>query len=133
MQVHMKYLKIILQILLLYCYFFVGDFLQSITQFPLPGSIVGLLLLWGSLFIKILPLHWVELGSNSLLSYLPIFFIPAIVGVMEYWEVFVGKGLLLFLIIVISTLLTMGISGVTSQLLARRSAKRKERLVCKQS
>ncbi|MHA6259694.1 CidA/LrgA family protein [Sporosarcina sp. CAU 1771] len=128
----MKYLQGVLQISILYGFFLVGSWLRDILLIPLPGSIIGLLLLWIALSIKILPLRWIEKGSYFILAYLPLYFIPSMIAVMDYGHVFVGKGFLLIIITIISTLLTMFISGWTSQIMASRSSKRKERLVCKQ-
>lgn len=132
MRLHMKYIKIFLQILILFGFFLVGDWLHDFFRIPLPGSIIGLLLLWISLILKIFPLHWIETGSYFLLAYLPLYFIPSMIAVIDYGHVFVGKGFFLIVITIISTLLTMAIAGWTSQGMARRSAKRRERLSCKQ-
>jgi holin-like protein len=123
----MKFLIIFLQVLILYGIFLLGEFLQRFFDLPLPGSIIGLLVLWLALLLKIFPLKWIESGSYFLLSYLPLYFIPATVGVMEYGHVFLGKGFLLIPITIISTFLTLWLSGVTSQYIA----KRKERVSCK--
>ena len=59
----MKYLKIVLQVLLLYGFVLVGGWLRSFFHVPLPGSIIGLLLLWAVLSLKIIRLEWIEKGS----------------------------------------------------------------------
>lgn len=123
----MKLIKIFLQIILLYLFNIAGGWLSDRLHLPLPGSIVGLLLLWAALMLKIFRLKWVESGANFILSYLPLFFIPATVGVMNYFHVFAGKGMMLILIVVVSTLMTMGIAAYTSQYFAgREENKRKE-------
>ena len=127
----MKYMKTYLQVLLIYGFFLAGDWLHDYLHLPLPGSIIGLLLLWTSLLLKVLPLHWIDMGGHFLLSYLPLYFIPATVGAMNYGHVFEGKGMLLILIIIISTFLTIIISGHISQYFSRLSEERKEQLNCK--
>ncbi len=124
----MKYVKIALQIIILYVFVLVGNWIQSYFHLPLPGSIIGLLLMLAALSLKIVKLPWVESGSRALLSYLPIFFIPATVGVIDYGGVFTGKGILLIPLIVLSTFVTMWISSYVSQTIARKS---KERIACK--
>ena len=127
----MNYMKTFLQVLLLYSFFLAGDWLHDFFHLPLPGSIIGLLLLWASLLLKVLPLSWIDSGAHFLLSYLPLYFVPATVGAMNYGHVFEGKGMLLILITIISTFLTIIISGHISQYFARRFEKRKEQLPCK--
>ncbi|OAH58485.1 MULTISPECIES: CidA/LrgA family holin-like protein [Bacillaceae] len=123
----MKFIKVFLQIVVLYIFYIVGVWLSDRLHLPLPGSIIGLLLLWLTLMFKVCPVNWIESGANFILSYLPLFFIPATVGVMNYFHVFAGKGIFLILIVVLSTLITMTIAGYTSQYLAQREeTKRKE-------
>ncbi|WP_079528469.1 CidA/LrgA family protein [Halobacillus hunanensis] len=126
----MKTLKIIIQIALLYIFYMVGNWISAQLHLPIPGSIVGVVLLLAALIIGICPVHWVETGSGFLLAYLPLLFIPATVGVMNYFHLFAGSGILLIVIIVVSTLFTMITAGHTSQFLAKRSAKRKEKKQC---
>jgi len=128
----LDYLKTFSQVMFIFGFFFLGDWLHVFLNLPLPGSIIGLLLLLALLFLRILPLGWIETGANFLLSYLPLFLIPATVGAINYGHVFAGKGSLLILLVIISTLITMAISSHTSQFLARRFDKRKEKLSCKQ-
>lgn len=126
----MKYIKLIGQVLLLYGFVLVGGWLRHFFHIPLPGSIIGLLLLWAALSFKIIRLDLVEKGSYFLLSFIPLFLLPATVGGMNYGYIFTGKGFLLIPITMISTFLTMWISGYTSQFIARKSAERKEEATC---
>lgn len=126
----LKYIKIVLQIIVLYAFVLIGNWFQDILHLPLPASIIGLLVLLAALSLNIFRLEWIESGSYFLLSYLPLYFIPATVGVMNYGYVFAGKGFLLIPITIISTFLTMWISSIISQFIANKSAK-KEGISCK--
>lgn len=126
----MKYIIIVLQALLLYGFVLVGSWLQNFFHVPLPGSIIGLLLLWACLSLKIIQLEWIESGSYFLLSFIPLFLLPATVGGMDYGHIFTGKGFLLIPITMISTFLTIWVSGYTSQFIARKSAEKKEKVPC---
>lgn len=126
----MKYVKIVLQIFVLYGFVLVGNWLQDFLHLPLPGSIIGLLVLLAALSLKLFQLEWIEAGSYFLLSYLPLYFIPATVGVMNYGHVFAGKGFLLIPITMISTFMTMYFSSYISQAIAKKSAN-KEGISCK--
>lgn len=126
----MKFVKIVLQILVLHAFVLVGGWLQDYLHLPLPGSIIGLLLLLASLSLKLFRIEWIEAGSYFLLSYLPLYFIPATVGVINFGHVFTGKGFLLIPLTILSTFLTMWVSSYMSQFLARKSDKRKEEIPC---
>lgn len=116
----MKIIRIIVQVALLYLFYVVGDYLQELLHLPIPGSIVGLLLLFVLLLCKIVPVSWIEHGSNTILAYLPLFFIPSTAGIMNHLDIFSGRGLLLIGIIILSSVLTIGVAAHSSQWLAGR-------------
>jgi len=128
----MKIIKIIAQIALLYVFSFVGDWLHNLLHLPIPGSIIGLFLLFIALILKICPLTWIETGAEFLLAYLPLVFIPATVGVMNYPHLFTGSGVMLLFIVMVSTLIVMIAAGCTSQWLANRAQQRKEKKMCQE-
>ncbi|OAB47091.1 CidA/LrgA family protein [Paenibacillus antarcticus] len=111
----MKIIRIIIQVGLLYLFYLVGDYIQKLLHIPIPGSIVGLLLLFMLLLCKVIPVRWIEHGSSAILTYLPLFFIPATAGIVDHLGIFSGKGLLLIVIIVVSTVLTIGAAAHSSQ------------------
>jgi holin-like protein len=123
----MKFLILFLQFILIYSFFFLGQLLREFFNIPLPGSILGFLLMFLALSLKLLPLRFVDSTATFLLSFLPLFFIPATVGVIDYLNVFTGKGFFLIPVIILSTLLTMAASGWASQHLERRITAGKER------
>lgn len=111
----MKIVKMLLQITVLYLFYLIGTWIQQYFHLFIPGSVLGMLLLFALLMLKVFPEKWIQTGANTLLFYLPLFFIPATVGVIEHLDLFAGKGLLLILIVVISTLFTIGVTGYVAQ------------------
>ena len=103
----MKVIRILAQIVLLFVFYFIGEWIRGILHLSMPGSIIGLLLLLAALSLKVVSLKWIEDGSNVLLAYLPFLLIPATVGVMNFTSIFKGKELILVLITIISTVITM--------------------------
>lgn len=116
----MKFLYIVLQIVVLYVFYFIGDWLQSLLELSIPGSIIGMLLLFLLLMFKIVPVKMIEEGAHFLNLYLPVFFIPATVGVMDYFHIFKGSGMLLIVITAMSTLIVMVLAGKTSQFVSKK-------------
>ena len=123
----MKIIKIILQIAILYAFSFIGEVLHDVFNLPIPGSIIGMLLLLVGLSLKIIPLRFIEAGAGYLLKILSLLFIPAMIGIINYPSLVSFKGALLIVITVISTMITMGASGMMSQFLEKRVQKRKEK------
>jgi holin-like protein len=118
--------KGILQIGILYLFSILGNFLQDTFHLPLPGNIIGLLLLLSALLMNLFKVEWINQGSGYLLAILPLLLVPATVGIMNYPSLFTGSGLLIFLIVVLSTVLTILVTAKTSQTLEERISKRKE-------
>lgn len=119
-----KIIRITAEVCLLYVFFLAGDFLQRLLHLPVPGSIVGLLLLFVLLLLRIVPVKLIENGSSFILAYLPMFFIPATAGIMNHLDIFSGRGLLLIGVLVISSVLTMVVTAHSSQWIASRTVKR---------
>lgn len=121
----MKFAIIFIQIIVLYGIYLIGEEIRTLFRLPLPGSIIGFLLLFAALMLKIYPLRWIESGAHFLLAFLSLYFIPATVGAMEYGEVFTGKGVWLVAIVLVSTLITMAVSGLLSQWAGRSADQRR--------
>ncbi|MRH41566.1 CidA/LrgA family holin-like protein [Aquibacillus halophilus] len=115
-----------LQISILYIFYVIGTWIQEALHLSIPGSIIGMLLLFLLLSMKIVKKEWVELGSSLLVRHLPLLFLPIIVGIINYFDLFAGKGLLLIVITIFSTILVMTSSGLVSQWTGRRVEKNRE-------
>ncbi|MFC0270354.1 CidA/LrgA family protein [Metabacillus herbersteinensis] len=116
----MYVVKVILQISCLYGFYKLGEMLQSLLSLPIPGSIIGMLLLFGLLSTKLVKSEWFFIGSSLLLAHLPLLFIPATVGVIDYLNLFNGSGLITLLIVILSTILVMISSAGVSQFFSKR-------------
>ncbi|MEC5423954.1 CidA/LrgA family protein [Virgibacillus sp. C22-A2] len=112
--------KVIIHIAILYGIYLIGDFVQLSLGLFIPGSVIGLLILFVLLMTGVLKVTWIEEGTKFIIKHLTFFFIPATVGVISYFDLFAGKGILLILIILISTVLVMAGSGLVSQWLMRK-------------
>ncbi|MEC0135693.1 CidA/LrgA family protein [Paenibacillus macerans] len=107
--------------------------LQTLSKAPIPGSIFGLVLLFLALKLRIVPAGWLEHGATFMQKYIPLFLVPATVGVMDYFHVFTRGGQWLIAIVVLSTLLTMILAGAVAQMAGRLTAKNKEAASCAKS
>ncbi|WP_066185828.1 CidA/LrgA family protein [Gracilibacillus timonensis] len=119
----MKYLIMVLQIGTLFLFNYIGQLIQSCFSLFIPGSLIGMLLLFSLLSLQVIPITWLQSGVDWLLKDIPFFFIPVTVGVVQYINFFYGKGSLLVLLVIISTLFVIAITGlITDQLLKNRRA-----------
>ncbi|WP_347549227.1 CidA/LrgA family protein [Pseudalkalibacillus hwajinpoensis] len=109
-----------LQIGLLFGFYLVGSFLQNAFHLPVPGSVMGMVLLLIGLYLKWVPIGWISIGASALLNHLPLLFIPVTVGIMQHLDFFSGKSLWLIPIVLISTWIVMGVTGWMGQTLGNR-------------
>lgn len=65
-------------------YYFIGIFITSWLNVPIPSSIISMLLLFFSLHFKLIPVHWIKNACVLLITLLPLFFIPASLGLIEH-------------------------------------------------
>lgn len=85
-----KTLNIIWQYLrafvLIYACLYAGIFIASLLPVTIPGSIIGMLILFVLLALQILPAKWVNPGCYVLIRYMALLFVPIGVGVMQYFD-----------------------------------------------
>jgi len=98
----------------------VGTALAALLQLPVPGPVVGmgLLLAWLALRFRI-PAS-LDALCDIFLRYLPLLFVPAAVGVLNYREVLLASGLLIFVILILSTLAALLAAALSFIWVARR-------------
>ncbi|WP_042460621.1 CidA/LrgA family holin-like protein [Neobacillus dielmonensis] len=106
---------IILQVLFLHVFLILGAALKQIVPIPIPASMFGLVLLFLALCLKIVKLEWVEKGANWLLAELLLFFVPSAVGIINYKEIFSFLGAEIVILIGISTIVVMGLTGIIAE------------------
>jgi len=102
-------------IILVIC--FVGEAVHRFLRLPIPGSVIGMILLLLGLTSGIIKLEHIEETSEFLLNHLAFFFVPAGVGIISSLDVMKGNWIPIFVIIVISTIVVMVTTGITVQLL----------------
>ncbi|AIF44824.1 CidA/LrgA family protein [Virgibacillus sp. SK37] len=122
----LKVIQIIIQIGLLSLLYLVGNWVQSVFNLVVPGSVIGMLLLFLLLTTGVFKISWIEAGATLIINNLAFFFIPVTVGVLEYYGVFAGKGFLLVGITLGSTILVMTCGGLISQWLVVRGEVKNE-------
>lgn len=105
---------------------FLGEILKAVLPLPVPASIYGMLILLILLMTGVLKLESIKAVSKFLIEIMPLMFIPAGVGLMASWDV-LSPMLASVVIIVFVTLLTvLGVSGWVAQLVIRRDRKKEE-------
>lgn len=104
----MKYLRELLIILSIYL---LGEFISKYFNFPLPGNIIGMLILLTLLCLGIIDVKKVENVSNFFLDHLAFFFIPAGVGLITSLALLKDTWLQILMVCLLTTIFTIGVTG----------------------
>lgn len=73
--------------ILIYICLYAGIAISSLLPITIPGSIIGMLILFVLLSLQILPAKWVKPSCHLLIRYMALLFVPIGVGVMQYVDV----------------------------------------------
>lgn len=107
---------------ILFGFFWAGTIIHQTTGIPLPGNVIGLALFTAALFTGLVKLEWVEKSAQLLLKHMMLFCVPVIVGTIAFVPVIVNNGVPIVLSLVLSTIVTMLVTGWVTQAGAKRTA-----------
>jgi putative effector of murein hydrolase LrgA (UPF0299 family) len=96
----------------------VGEGVAFVTGLPIPGPVIGMLLLFGTLLARPRLLELLEGTASELLRHLSLLFVPAGVGIVVAASSGRGQWLAIVAAVVGSTLLTLGVTAFVMQRLA---------------
>ena len=98
-----------------------GEAVHRLTGLPLPGSVIGMVLLLA--WLAFVPRERLTLTQVTgwLTAHLSIMFVPAAVGVMEEGAVLSRYGLGILVAVVVSTLLTLAVTALVFRAVAGRT------------
>ena len=94
-------MKLYVQLMIIFMISLVGEGISSVFHLPVPGSIIGLVLLFLTLQFKLLRLRHISMVGNFLLANMTILFLPPAVGIMDKFQV-IAPYLLPIILIVLS-------------------------------
>jgi holin-like protein len=104
-------------LVLLFGFQFIGEFLARLLDLPIPGSVIGMAMLLLALAAGIVKEESIAEASDLLLKYMTLFFVPAGVGVMLYFDLIAREWLPIIVGTVVSTFVVMAVTGWAEQLL----------------
>lgn len=98
-----------------------GELLCRLLHLPVPGSVLGMGLLFLLLWTKVVRIEWIADACDLLLGNMALFFVPAGVGVMVHAGLISRQWLPISLALVVSTLLVMAATGWVAEIYERRN------------
>ena len=113
-------MKLYVQLMIIFMISLVGEGISSVFRLPVPGSIIGLVLLFLALQFKLLRLRHISMVGNFLLANMTILFLPPAVGIMDKFQVIAPYLLPIILIVLGAIVLNVCVIEVVVQLIKTR-------------
>jgi len=115
-------MKLIRQSILLLGISATGEFMNKVLRVPLPGSVLGLLLLLILLLSGLVRVKMIEDLTGFLMNHLAVFFVPAGVGLITVAGILKSSWVILLGISVVSSVIVMSVTAVVVQVIRRRKS-----------
>ena len=108
----LQHLQVPLQVAIYIALFICAQRLVDWLHLPLPANIVGMLLLLALLALRVMPLRWVKAGGSWLLAEMLLFFVPAVVAVVNYGDLLKTEGWRICVVIALSTIMVLAATAL---------------------
>ncbi|BDM24776.1 CidA/LrgA family protein [Pseudomonas sp. LRP2-20] len=114
-----KPLRLLAELTVLLALFLFGGQLAAWLGWPIPGGVMGLGLLLLLFACGIVKPATLQLGAGWLMAEMLLFFIPALMSLLDYGSLVRSEGWRILLVIAVSTLMVMVVTAVTVELVCR--------------
>jgi holin-like protein len=105
-----------LQILLLIAFWWIGESIALASGLPVPGGIIGMLLVLALLFTRRMRLRSMRRGAEWFLAEILLFFLPAVLAVCAHQRFFGWVGVEILFTLLVGTLCVGGLTALTVDL-----------------
>ncbi len=74
----------------------IGNTIQTFTGISVPGSVLGMLVLFLSMALGLVKVEWVKPGATLFIRYMILLFVPISVGLMQHLDMLIANALPIF-------------------------------------
>ncbi|HCN75502.1 CidA/LrgA family protein [Pseudolactococcus plantarum] len=113
-------MKIYFQFMYILLFSIVGEFLSTGLNLPVPGSIIGMVLLFICLKFKWIRLRQIYDAGQFLIENMTILFLPAGVGIMSHWNSISKYWWQITVIFLVAIVVNIAVIGFVTQFVKRR-------------
>lgn len=113
----------LLEFLIILSINYVGVLAEKLLHLPIPGTVLGLILLFLLLISKILKLDTIKTVGNYMVTNMVVTFIPPSVKLLDVMGKLKNDFFKLIFLLIITTLITMVVTALTVDFLMRRTKK----------
>ncbi|QIZ08973.1 CidA/LrgA family protein [Priestia megaterium] len=118
--------RTIAQFLTILVIYLTGTRLVTWLDLPVPGSIIGMALLFIALMSGACKLKWVEAAAQLHIKHITLLFIPFIVGVWHFAGIFRVEGIKLAIILAVSSLVVLLVTAFIAEYLETKRKRSKQ-------
>ncbi|QXX73749.1 CidA/LrgA family protein [Methylovirgula sp. HY1] len=103
----------LLQIGLVFAFWYAGEAIVEAAHLPISGGIIGMLLVLALLASHRISLFSMQRGAQWFLAEMLLFFIPAVLAILQHREFLGLLGLKVLAVIILGTLTVMAVTALT--------------------
>ena len=118
-------MKLFREAIVIFGIYLMGELISGLLNLPIPGNILGMLILLLLLCTKVIKLEQIETVSTFLLDHLAFFFIAAGVGLMTSVGVIKDTWLKLIIVCILTTSIVIASTGLIVQFVSRKVSNNK--------
>ncbi|MDD7391632.1 MAG: CidA/LrgA family protein [Fusobacterium gastrosuis] len=113
------------EFIILFIINYIGIIISKVFKLPIPGTIIGMVLFFILLYTKVLKVEKVENAVAVLILNMTILFMPPAVRILDNIHFLDGQFIKVIILIILTTLITMGTTGKIVQFMIELTEKRK--------
>lgn len=113
-------MKMVKGIFIILLYYFIGECISYLIQGFVPGSIIGMMLLFVSLYLKIIAPSSVDTTAQAITRNMAIFFIPSGAGLMTSFGLLSKFWTSIIITCSVSTILVIAVVGMLQQKMEKK-------------
>lgn len=107
-----------------------AELISGVLPFTFPAGVISMMILFLLLVTKTIKPQTIQNETDFLLRNMAMFYIPAGVAMIDYLDLIRDNAAVLFVICMISLVLTFGVTAYTVILIMKWQARREKRKTC---
>jgi len=104
-------------LVIIFGFLFIGETLSELFNLPIPGNVIGMVLLTFALLFNVINVEDIEKEAEFFIRNMSVMFIPPGVGIISYWGLIKSQAVPIFGALVISFALTLVLTAKFVELL----------------
>ena len=114
-----RFARLVSEVAVLLAIYFLGCQIAAWWHLPIPGGVIGMALLLSAFALGLIKPATLQLGAGVLMAEMLLFFIPALMSLLDYGGLLRNDGWRILLVIGLSTLAVMLVTAFTVEAVCR--------------